>query len=354
MTRFLSKYHAGMAPYVPGEQPRDKKYVKLNTNENPYSPSPSVIAAISAAEVGRLNLYSDPDCTALNQAIAHTHGVNFEQVITGNGSDELLAFAYMAFCVGKKAIFPDISYGFYPVFARLFGVEYQEIPLKADFTVDPRDYYSAGGTIIIANPNAPTGIALTRAQIADIAAHNPNNLVVVDEAYVDFGGESALPLVGEYDNILVVRTFSKSRSLAGLRVGYAISTPEVIAELNMMKFSFNPYNVDRLAIVAGAASVLDKGYFEDRLELIKDTRKEFAKRLVEQGYEVLPTCANFVFAKHPLLCGKTLYLALKENGVLVRWFNKARISDYVRITIGTPEQMEQYFVAADAAERAAQ
>lgn len=352
MTRFLSRIHAGMDPYVPGEQPQDKKYTKLNTNENPYPPSPGVIAAVSAAEAGRLNLYSDPNCTALNQAVAFTHGVAPDQVITGNGSDELLAFAFMAYCMGKKAVFPDISYGFYPVFARLFGVEYREIPLREDFSIDPSDYYKAGGTIFLANPNAPTGRALSRAQIAQIARRNPGDLVVVDEAYVDFGAESALDLVGEYDNILVVRTFSKSRSLAGLRVGYALSTPEIIAELNMMKFSFNPYNVDRLAILAGAAAVLDKSYFEARTQSIINTREDFASRLKEQGYDVLPSCANFVFARHPRMSGKELYLALKENGVLVRWFDKDRIRDFVRITIGTPEQMEEYFKAAAAAERA--
>jgi len=352
MTRFLSKIHAGMDPYVPGEQPQNRKYTKLNTNENPYPPSPSVIAAISAAEAGRLNLYCDPNCTALNQAIALTHGVADNQVITGNGSDELLAFAFMAYCMGKRAVFPDISYGFYSVFARLFGVEYREIPLKEDFSIDPSDYYKAGGTIFLANPNAPTGRALAKAQIAWIAANNPGDLLVVDEAYVDFGGESALGLIGEYDNILVVRTFSKSRSLAGLRVGYAISTPEIIAEMNGIKFSFNPYNVDRLAILAGAASVLDKSYFEARTQSIIHTREDFSQRLKEQGYDVLPSRANFVFARHPKLTGKALYQGLKENGVLVRWFDKDRIREFVRITIGTPEQMEDYFAAAAAAERA--
>lgn len=352
MTRFLSKIHAGMDPYVPGEQPQGRHYTKLNTNENPYPPSPAVIAAINAAEAGRLNLYCDPNCTALNQAIALTHGVADNQVITGNGSDELLAFAFMAYCMGKKAVFPDISYGFYPVFARLFGVEYREIPLGEDFSIDPADYFNAGGTIFLANPNAPTGRALAKAQIAQIARHNPGDLLVVDEAYVDFGGESALGLIGEYDNILVVRTFSKSRSLAGLRVGYAISSPEIIAELNSMKFSFNPYNVDRLAILAGAASVLDKSYFEARIQSIVHTREDFSQRLKEQGYDVLPSRANFVFARHPKLTGKALYLGLKENGVLVRWFDKERIKDFVRITIGTPEQMEAYFAAAAAAERA--
>ncbi|MGI6152140.1 MAG: histidinol-phosphate transaminase [Christensenellales bacterium] len=352
MTRFLSNIHAAIQPYTPGEQPQGRTFVKLNTNENPYPPSPAVIAAISAAEAGRLNLYPDPECSALNQAIALTHGVDAIQVMTGNGSDEILAFAYMAYCMGKRAVFPDITYGFYPVYARLFGVEYREIPLKADFTIDPADYDQAGGTIFIANPNAPTGIALTREQIARIARENRNDLVVVDEAYVDFGGESALDLIGELDNILVVRTFSKSRSLAGLRVGYAISTPEIIAELNAMKFSFNPYNVDRLAMLAGAAAVLDREYFENRVQSIVKTREEFSRKLKEQGYEVLPSCANFVFARHPRLGGQALYQGLKENGVLVRWFDQERIRDYLRITIGTPEQMAEYEKAASAVERA--
>ncbi len=254
MTRFLSKIHAGMDPYVPGEQPQNRKYTKLNTNENPYPPSPGVIAAISAAEAGRLNLYCDPNCAALNQAIALTHGVADNQVITGNGSDELLAFAFMAYCMGKQAVFPDISYGFYPVFARLFGAEYREIPLREDFSIGPADYYKAGARSSSPIPTRPRAWR-SRADRTDRGVQ-PRDLLVVDEAYVDFGGESALSLIGEYDNILVVRTLQIPPWRAA--VGYAISTPEIIAELNMMKFSFNPYNVDRLAILAGAASVLDK------------------------------------------------------------------------------------------------
>jgi histidinol-phosphate aminotransferase len=352
MTRFLSNVYAAMQPYTPGEQPKGRKFVKLNTNENPYPPSPSVIAAISAAEIGRLNLYGDPECTALHQAIALTHGVNENQVISGNGSDEILGFIFMAYGMGKRAVFPDVTYAFYPVFARLFGVPYREIPVREDFTIDPADYDNANGTIFIANPNAPTGFALTGEQIARIAKNNPNDLVVVDEAYVDFGGESALRLIDKYDNILVVRTFSKSRSLAGLRVGYAISTPEIIAELNAIKFSWNPYNVDRLAMLAAAAAVLDQGYFEAKVQSIVNTRQAFTGKLIELGYTVLPSKANFVFVKHPRLSGKALYEGLKEQGVLVRWFNSERIKDYVRITIGTPEQMDAFLQAAEAAERA--
>lgn len=355
MSRFLSNKHAGMDPYVPGEQPQDQQYVKLNTNESPFAPSPEVIKALSASEAEKLNLYSDPNCTKLNAAIAKVHGVTPEQVFSGNGSDELLAFAFLAFCgPDKKVCFPDVSYGFYPVFARLFNLDYLEIPLKADFSVDPTDYFGIGRTVFLANPNAPTGIALTTAQIAGIAKNNPDDLLVVDEAYADFATETALPLLMEYDNILIIRTFSKSRSLAGMRLGYAVSSPEIVAELNMMKFSFNPYNVDRLALLAGTAAMEDMDYFRACTAKTVEDREAFSKKLAQKGYFVLPSGTNFVFARHPKLTGGEFYKRLKKNGVLVRWFDKDRIRDFVRITIGSKEQMDAFFKAADAAERQAE
>ena len=344
MSRFLDAKYAGMLPYVPGEQPQGREYVKLNTNENPYPPAPGVMEALNAAQVGKLNLYSDPDCRELYKALAQNFGVGEDQVIVGNGSDEILAFAFLAFCE-KGVAYPDLSYGFYPVFAELFGVNAKEVPLREDFSLAPEDYAGLGRTVVIANPNAPTGLALSLSQIEQLAKSNPDNLLLVDEAYVDFGAESAVALLDRLDNLLVVGTFSKSRSLAGMRVGYAVSSKEIIADLNKMKFSFNPYNVDRLAQLAAKAALEDRGYFDRCRNAIMDTREAAAKRLKELGFSVLPSKANFLFAAHGAIDGESLYRKLKDRGVLVRHFKKPRIQQYVRITIGTPEQMDALFSA---------
>lgn len=343
MSRYLSSRFAGIEPYTPGEQPQDMQYVKLNTNENPYPPAPGVIRLINEAQTSRLNLYSDPTVGPLIQELARFYKLRPGQIFAGNGSDEVLAFAFLAFCDReRKVCFPEISYGFYKVFARLFNLDdARAIPLKADFSIDPEDYVNCGRNVVIANPNAPTGLSLSAQQIERIVKTNPGHVVIVDEAYVDFGGESCLELIGKYDNLLIVRTFSKSRSLAGARLGFAMGAESLIEDLNRMKFSFNPYNINRLTMLAGVEAVKDRTYFEDCLSKIVKTREESALRLKEMGFEVLPSKANFLFARHPALKGEAYYRALKQRGVLVRHFAQPEsIADFVRITIGTPEQME--------------
>lgn len=343
MSRFLSAKFADIEPYTPGEQPQDMQYVKLNTNENPYPPAPGVVRLINEAQTSRLNLYSDPTVNPLIQELARFYGVRPGQVFAGNGSDEVLAFAFLAFCDDqRKVCFPEVSYGFYKVFARLFHLEdARAIPLRADFSIDPKDYEGCGRNVVIANPNAPTGLSLSAAQIERIVKSNPDHVVIIDEAYVDFGGESCLGLIDRYENLLIVRTFSKSRSLAGARLGFAMGSEALIEDLNRMKFSFNPYNINRLTMLAGVEAVKDRAYFEDCLQKIIDTREESAARLEQMGFEVLPSKANFLFARHPKISGARYYQALKQRGVLVRHFaNPESIADFVRITIGTPEQMD--------------
>ena len=346
MSRFLNSRLQTLAPYVPGEQPRDETLVKLNTNENPYEPGPAVRKALG--EAASLRRYPDPEARELVRAIAAFENVEPEQVAVGNGSDELLAFAFMAFCPeGKTVSFPALTYGFYPVFAGLVGTRYREIPLRADFTVDPEDYAGSGGMVALANPNAPTGIALDLAGIRRLAETNPDDLVLIDEAYVDFGGESAVPLLEEYDNLLVVKTLSKSRSLAGARIGYAVGSPELVADLNRIKFSFNPYNLDRLAIALGTAAMEDEAYFRETCARVVATRERFREALEARGFTVLPSSANFLLASLPGFTGSRLAEALRARGILVRYLSPPVIRDYVRITIGTDEEMEAFLKAAD-------
>lgn len=340
MSRFLSDKYAALKPYIPGEQPRDMKYVKLNTNESPFPPSPAVAAAVSR-EAERLNLYSDPECTELRAAAAEYYGVKPENVLPVNGSDEILYFAFLAYGDEKNAFaFPDVSYGFYPVYAEFCRVPKREIPLKEDLSVDYRDYLDVKEHVLLANPNAPTGTCLPLAQIEAIVRANPNRLVIVDEAYIDFGGESCVPLIQSCDNLLVIQTFSKSRSLAGARLGFGIGCAELIRDLNMVKYSINPYNVNRMTQAAGVAAIRDDAYYKENARRIQATREETAKRLRELGFTVLPSSANFLFAGCPRIDGETLYHGLKSRGVLVRHFTKDRIKDFCRITVGTPEQME--------------
>ena len=345
MSRFFSEKYKDLEPYVPGEQPRDMVYNKLNTNENPFPPSPS--ALYYASEVTRpLNLYSDPDCTDLRKALAETYGVEENNIICGNGSDEILNFAFMAFCDPQHpAVFPDITYGFYPVFAKQNGVMYREIPLEPDLSIDPARYIDSGMTIFIANPNAPTGKLLSPIQIEGILATNPGNVVVIDEAYIDFGGISCVPLVKQYSNLVVVQTFSKSRSMAGARLGYAIACEELIADLNTIRYSINPYNVNSYTAALGVGTLADAEYTKANCNTIIKNRKVLTKGLRDMGFEVLDSSANFVFAKHPLISGQEIYEKLKENGVLVRHFTKERIRDYNRITVGTAEQIDELFGA---------
>lgn len=342
MSRYMSRRFESLEEYVPGEQPQDKKYIKLNTNESPFPPSPEVIKAINTGEVEDLRLYSDPEAKLLKEAIAEAEGTNPENIFVSNGSDETLNFFFMAFCDGeKKVAFPDITYGFYKVFAELYGLDYEEIPLNEDFTVSCEDYKNIGKNIVIANPNAPTGLAMSLDKTEEIISSNPDYIVVIDEAYVDFGGTSASKLTQKYDNLLVVKTFSKSRSLAGARLGYAIADSRIIADLEKIKFSTNPYNVNRLTLKAGEASIKDAGYFEKtRSEIIKN-RGYITDELKKCGFTVLDSKANFVFAKSDRISGADYYRYLRENGILVRHFNSEKICDYNRISIGTAADMEK-------------
>jgi len=340
MSKYVCKKIDALEAYVPGEQPQDRKYVKLNTNECPFPPSPYA-TRLARQAAGGLNLYCDPECGTLAAVAAETFGVAKEQMIFTNGSDEVLNFAFIAFCDEKTpAIFPDVTYGFYTVFAEVNGLPYREIPLRENMTVAVEDYFGAKGTIFLANPNAPTGVALARAEIERILLKNPDNVVVVDEAYVDFGGESALPLIEKYDNLLVTRTFSKSRSLAGGRLGIGFACPSLIADLRKIKYSTNPYNVNSMTAAAGVGALLDKEYFERNVAILKENRAYMTEALAKLGFVVLPSSANFVFAKSSDISGEMLYKKLKGKGVLVRYFDKPRLKEFVRITVGTKEETD--------------
>lgn len=343
MSKFLNDNLKGLEAYTPGEQPRDKKYIKLNTNESPYPPSPEVVAAVNAEEVRDLRLYSDPLCKTLKEKLAARYGVSSENVFVSNGSDESLNFYFMAFCSKENpVVFPEISYGFYKVFAELYGISYETIPLKEDFSINAEDYIGINKNIVIANPNAPTGLTLSLSEIERIVASNPENIVLIDEAYIDFGGESAVTLTKKYDNLLVVQTFSKSRSLAGARLGFAIGNAEIIADLEKIKYSTNPYNINRLTLVAGAAAIDSDNYFADNCKRIMKTREYTEKELTKLGFTCIPSCTNFIFAKSDKISGQTLYEKLKDKGVLVRHFSTPKICDFNRITIGTQFEMETF------------
>lgn len=341
MSRFFSEKYMDLEPYVPGEQPKGQEFIKLNTNENPYPPHPEVTAAVRE-ESRLLHLYSDPDSRDLRTVLARRLDVSEDELIMTNGSDEILNFAFMAYCDSHiPAVFPDITYGFYPVFAKISQVPYEEIPVKEDLSIDITDFFQVAGTIFLANPNAPTTLALRKSEIEEILKHNLYNVVVVDEAYVDFGAESALTLVRKYDNLLVTRTFSKSRSMAGARLGFGIGSPELIRDLNAVRNSTNPYNVNRLTAAAGIACLEHDEYNMENCGRIMETREKYERILREMGFEMPTSQTNFFFARHPAISGEDLYLELKKRGVLVRHFGTERIRDYNRITVGTPEQMEQ-------------
>lgn len=345
MSRFFSNKYAYLTPYTPGEQPRDRRYIKLNTNESPFPPSPKALErAVAAAE--NLQLYSDPTALALKQKLAQCSGVQPEQVFCSNGSDEVLYFAFLAYCdKNTPAAFPDISYGFYKVFAQFTGTDYTMIPLQEDYSIREEDYFSLGKTIFIANPNAPTGKLLTLTQIERILQNNPSNVVLIDEAYIDFGGESAVKLVDRYDNLLVTQTFSKSRSLAGGRLGMAFGNAKLIQDLETVKFSINPYNVNSVTMAAGIGALEDEEYTRKNCGIIMENRAYTAKKLEEMGFTVLSSFANFLFASPPGGDGGSLYKALKEKGILVRYFDAPRLRDFVRITIGTRQQMDALLAA---------
>lgn len=340
MSRFFSSKHSSLEPYVPGEQPKDMKYIKLNTNESPFAPSEKAVKA-AYEEAQKLQLYSDPECTPLVQKMSEIFGVDKSEILMTNGSDEILNFAFMAYCDDEHpAAFPNISYGFYPVFAQINNIPYEEIPLKDDLTINVDDYIGINKTIFIANPNAPTGIALKPSEIEKIIAGNPDNIVVVDEAYVDFGAESCVPLIKKYDNLLVTQTFSKSRSMAGARLGFGIANSRLIQDLNTIKYSTNPYNINRMTMAAGTGALCDEKYTKNNCRTIIENREYTARELEKIGFEFPESSANFIFAKHPKKDGKEIYLELKKRGILVRHFDKPIISQYNRITIGTAEQMK--------------
>ena len=340
MSRFLNERYQSLEAYTPGEQPRDMVYIKLNTNESPYSPAPSVVAAMTGEEGENLRLYSDPTGLSLKQKLAELYELKTENIFLSNGSDDILNFAFMAFADSRGAAFADITYGFYPVYGELHDVNVQIIPLEEDFSLDYRKYCGLDKMIVIANPNAPTGMEIPLWQIEEILKTNPDSVVVIDEAYVDFGGTSCYKLIENYDNLLVVRTFSKSRCLAGARLGYAFGSPELIEDLEKLKYSTNPYNVNRLTMMLGCKTVDAEPYYREVSEKIQSARAWAVDALDNLGFQVLPSKANFIFARHPAVSGAELYTGLRQRGILVRHFTKERIKDFVRITIGTQAQME--------------
>ena len=345
MSRFFSSKYANLTPYVPGEQPRDKRYIKLNTNESPFPPSPRA-QALAAEAAGELALYSDPECKMIRTLAAEKLGISTDEILFFNGSDEALNFAFLAFCdENTPAAFPDITYGFYEVFANVNGVPYTKIPLADDFTIRTEDYVNLNKTIFIANPNAPTGLALPLSAIETILRSNPNNVVVIDEAYVDFGGESAIPLISKYENLLVIQTFSKSRSMAGGRLGFAAGSKALIRDLNDLRYSTNPFNVNRMSMAAGIGALEDEDYFRSCVSAVLAARTYTLTALRELGFTAADSETNFVLVKHPALDGKKLYLDLKDKGILVRHFDTPRLRDYNRITIGTQTQMEALVAA---------
>lgn len=331
-----------VVPYVPGEQPKFSNIIKLNTNENPYPPSPNVKEALDQLDTADLRLYPDPTCEELVCAISAYYGLLPEQVFVGVGSDDVLAMIFMTcFNSEKPILFPDITYSFYDVWADMLRIPYTQIPLDENFVIRKEDYYRENGGIVFPNPNAPTGVELAQTDIEDIVRHNPDSIVIVDEAYVDFGAVSALSLIEKYDNVLVVQTFSKSRSLAGMRIGFAMGNPKLISYINDVKYSFNSYTMDRTALAAGKAAIEDKEYFEETVKKVIDVREWTKKELKRLGFVFGDSKANFIFAGHPEYPAAELFAALREEHIIVRYFNKPRISNFLRITVGTREEMQK-------------
>jgi len=348
MSRFWSETISMLTPYVPGEQPRLSRLVKLNTNEHPCPPSPAVMRAIAAVSDDELRRYPDPESGELCAAFARRHGLQAGQVFVGNGSDEVLALTFQALLShGRPLLFPDVTYSFYPVWCALYGLDWREVPLAADFSVDPAGYRGPNGGIIIPNPNAPTGVLMQLDGIRQLLSHNPDSVVVIDEAYIDFGGESAVCLIPEFDNLLVVQTLSKSRALAGLRVGVAMGSGELIEGLQRVKNSFNSYPLDVLAQRAAAASLADEEWFARACATVIASRERLCQAMAAMGFEVLPSAANFILARHPARRARELFTALRERGIIVRYFDRPRIDDYLRISIGTEEQIDELLAALE-------
>ena len=341
MSKFISKRFETLEAYVPGEQPQDMQYVKLNTNESPFPPAPAVLEAVNAAEINHLNLYPDPEGKVLRETLAKHYGVKLENVFLANGSDELLNFFFMTFCDEEKPVaFPAVSYGFYPVYANLYRLPYDAIPLREDFRLEPEDYCGINKNIVIANPNAPTGRIIGVDEIEKIVKSNPDHVVMIDEAYIDFGGESCLPLVEKYENLLVCQTFSKFRSLAGGRLGFAIGSPALIEDLDKIKYSTNSYNINRLTMAAAVATIENGEYYVNNSKTIQANRAYTVEELGKLGFETLPSKANFIFTRCKTVDGGTIYRSLKAKGVLVRHWDKPEIADWCRVTIGSREQMD--------------
>jgi len=339
---FYSEKVEELTPYIPGEQPKDGEYIKLNTNENPYSPSSKVKKAIQNFNFEKLKLYPDFECMSLRKTFAESVGVSSENVFVGNGSDEVLAIAFQAFFMNKEnVLMPDISYSFYPVYCKMYNVKANEVPLKKDYRINIADYLIDNNGIVIANPNAPTSLALSRGEIEEILKNNLDRVVLIDEAYVDFGAESCIPLLSKYDNLLIVRTLSKSYSLAGMRIGFGVGSKKLIDGMNRIKDSFNSYPIDSLAQVVAKAAIEDKLYFEETINKIINTRSRVIARLRSLGFEVLESKTNFLFISHPKKSAEELFKRLKENKILVRYFKKPRLDSFLRVTIGTDEQMDE-------------
>ncbi|RYM05191.1 histidinol-phosphate transaminase [Sporolactobacillus sp. THM7-7] len=343
MSRYWNERVQRLEPYVPGEQPKDRRYIKLNTNENPYPPSSRAIDAIKQAADKRLRLYPDPNADELRTTCAKHFGLRPDQVFVGNGSDEVLAFSFMSFFSPENPVaFADITYSFYKVYANLCQLQPKIVPLDADFQLPVEAFCEPNGGVVIPNPNAPTGRGIPLSSVRKILEANPDQVVIVDEAYIDFGGESVIPLIHDYPNLLAVRTLSKYSSLAGIRVGFALGHKELIEGLNRLKNSFNSYTIDRLALVGAKAAIEDDAYYRDLSQRIMDTRERTIEQLERIGFHVIPSQANFIFITHREAPAETLFHELRKHGILVRYFNQPRISDYLRVTIGTDEEMEQF------------
>lgn len=337
-----------VVPYVPGEQPQFSDVIKLNTNENPYPPAPAVRKILDDFDCGRMRLYPDPDSTVLTDAIAKRYGLKSSQIFAGVGSDDVLAVAFMTFFGSDRPIlFPDITYSFYDVWADVYRIPYRQIPLKSGFNIAPEDYVTENGGIVIANPNAPTGVAAPLEVIENIVKVNPDSVVIIDEAYVDFGGESCLPLIERYENLLVVQTFSKSRSMAGMRIGFAMGSEKLIKYMNNVKFSINSYTMNTLTQLCGAAAVKDEKYFNETVSKIIETRERSKKRLAELGFTFTDSKANFIFASPQKKSAQYVFDELKKRRIFVRYWNKPVICEYLRITVGTDEEMDKLFEALE-------
>jgi len=346
MSKYWSNKVKSLKPYVPGEQPKDKKYIKLNTNENPYPPSPKVIQAIEKVANSDLKLYPDPEVDCLRTTIANYYGLKKDEIFVGNGSDEVLGFSFMAFFnPGEPILFPDISYSFYKVYANLFNIDYKLASLDEAFNIPLNKFLEKNGGIVIPNPNAPTAKYIDVESLEELIKNNADSVVIIDEAYIDFGGESSVKLIKNYPNLLVVQTLSKSRSLAGLRVGFAMGNKELVTALNMVKNSINSYTIDRLALAGANAAFEDKDYFENTRKKIIKTRERTIKSLKEIGFKVIDSKANFIFISYPKIYAEILFKELRDKGILVRYFNDDRIDNYLRVSIGTDDEMDKFVEA---------